>query len=117
MILNLNSTRFEHWLNLVKHLSDQIGYFRRVNCLGLVIYERSVHFECKEASIRLRERSNDEDMTAPFLRIWCRTEEEYNVHFELGAALRTNIAAFYGHSCSAVEQDPLEVIEDDGLEL
>jgi hypothetical protein len=83
----------------------------------LVIYERSVHFECKEASIRLRERSNDEDMTAPFLRIWCRTEEEYNVHFELGAALRTNIAAFYGHSCSAVEQDPLEVIEDDGLEL
>jgi hypothetical protein len=31
--------------------------------------------------------------------------------------MRRNIAIFYGHSCSAVERNPLEVIEDDGLEL
>ena len=115
--LSLNPTLFEHWLNLAKHLSEQIGYFGKANCLGLVIYERSVHFECKEAAARLRESSNNEDATAPFLRLWCRTEDEYNANFELGAAMRRNMATFYCHSCSAVEQNPLEVIEDDGLEL
>lgn len=115
VVLDQNPRRFELWRNFVEHLSEQVGFFRRTNCLGLVVYERSVHFECKEASERIRESSNDEDRTAPFIRIWCRNEDEYITNFELGAAMRRNMATFYGHSCSAVEQNPLEVIDDDGL--
>ena len=43
-------SRFLVWKNLALHLIEQMGYLGKCNCVLIIMFEKSVLFECKQAT-------------------------------------------------------------------
>ena len=117
IVYQLNQEKhFRVWKNLALHLIEQIGYVHKSNCVQIVVFEKSVLFECKLASERNSQESSSNDRLF-FHRIRCRNERELVANFSLGDPLMRHISTAFAHQCEANGEAYLRRDTEDGTEL